>query len=47
MAETWEGLQVKAVALSWCHSGEQNLQLTKDQPTDIRLAQSIIRDLIG
>lgn len=45
-ARTLDGLAIKALAVSWCHSGEWPIELKDDPTTDIRLAQSIITDLL-
>ncbi len=47
VAHTREGLQVKAQAFLWCWSGDLDFELSREQTTDVRMAQSIIRDLIG
>ena len=44
-ATTIDGLRVKALAVLWCH-GWNLEELTDHQTTDIRLAQSILRDLL-
>jgi hypothetical protein len=44
-ARTLEGMKVKALAVSWCHSGAEWKQLTQGRTTDIRLAESILRDI--
>lgn len=44
-AYTLEGLQAKAVAVLWCHAGE-DIALGDEQTTDVRLAQSILTDLL-
>jgi hypothetical protein len=48
-ATTIEGLRVKALAVSWCHSGESILgeELSEQNTTDVRLAASIINDLLA
>src|SRR5262245_48661073 len=45
-AHTLEGLRGKARAISWCHSGERPIEFQDDPTTDIRLAQSIVADLL-
>jgi hypothetical protein len=45
-ASTIEELRVKARAVLWCHSGEDRIELSEHQTTDIRLAQSILDDLL-
>jgi hypothetical protein len=45
-ARTLAGLRVKARAISWCHCGEA-IELTDEQTTDIRLAQTMIADLLA
>ncbi len=49
-AQTFQGLLVKARAISWCNSGEE---IDKDRfcpypaaTTDARIAASIVRDLL-
>lgn len=46
-ATTMEGLKVKAAAFLWCRSGELDFELSPHRTTDVRLAESILRDLIG
>lgn len=46
-ATTMEGLRTKALAVLWCHSGDMTLEFGTTRTTDIRLAESIVRDLIG
>lgn len=46
-AHSLAGLKVKARAIRWCHSGEKRIELARQPTTDIRLAQSIIRDLLA
>lgn len=48
-AHTLEGLRVKARAVMWRWQWEkfETLSLTEQQSTDIRLAQAIVRDLVG
>jgi hypothetical protein len=53
-ARSIEGLCVKARALSWCHSGEfdgflpePGDMMMNDGTTDMRLADSICRDLVA
>jgi len=45
-ATTIDGLRVKAAAILWCHSGEMKIELSPEQTTDVRLAQSMLRDLL-
>ena len=45
-ARTIDGLKLKAAAVAYCHEG-QAIKLTDNQTTDVRLAQSIIRDLLA
>lgn len=47
-AHTFEGLLVKARAVQWCHCGEPTTaeNLNEHATTDVRLAASIIRDLL-
>ncbi len=45
-ASTLEGLGVKALAISWCHNSETPIEFTDSQMTDVRLAQSIVMDLL-
>jgi hypothetical protein len=45
-ARTIAGLKLKAEAIAYCHAGEA-IKLTTSQTTDVRLAQSIIRDLLA
>jgi len=48
-ASTFEGLWVKARAVSWCHN-EEPLgpdSLTEEPTTDIRLAGTILRDILA
>ena len=44
-ATTLDGLRVKAKAVLWCHCGELESLDGDDATTDIRLADSILRDL--
>lgn len=44
-AYTLEGLQAKAIAALYCHNGE-DIELSEQQTTDVRLAQSILADLL-
>ncbi len=50
-AHTLEGLRVKARAVMWCHQGGEMdgepFSLTENQTTDVRLAESIVLDLVG
>ena len=47
-ARTLDGLRIKARALAWCHSGEvESLGIDENPTTDIRVADSIIRDLLS
>ena len=46
-ATTLEGLQVKALAVLRCHSGETELDFADaNSTTDLRLARSIVLDLL-
>ena len=46
-AATLDGLRVKARAVAWCHQGEERIEFA-DRPTkDLRLARSIIEDLLA
>lgn len=45
-ARTIGGLKVKARVIERCHSGEE-IYLNQEQTTDVRLAQSIIDDLLA
>lgn len=46
---TLAGLQAKAIAVAYCQSGdgEGAIILDDQQTTDVRLAQSILKDLLG
>jgi hypothetical protein len=46
-ATTLGGFRVKALAVQWCWQGEPDIQFGEDQTTDVRLAQSILRDLVA
>ncbi len=46
-ARTIAGLRVKARAIAWCHHGERPVDLMERPTTDVRLAQSIIADLLA
>lgn len=49
-AKTLQGLRVKAKAVMWCHGkpwDRNKVQLTDDPTTDMRLAQSIVHDLVN
>lgn len=48
-ATSLAGLQVKARAILWCHSGEPIASdaFNDQETTDIRLAASIVRDLLA
>jgi hypothetical protein len=47
-ATTFDGLAVKALAVSWCHRGETTIELTTELPTtDVRLCEAILRDLLA
>jgi hypothetical protein len=47
-ANTLEGMQAKAIAVAYCRCGEEGeLELHDQQTTDVRLAQSILADLLG
>jgi len=46
-AHTLAGLRVKARAVAWCHAGVDTISLARNPTTDVRLAQSIVRDLIA
>jgi hypothetical protein len=42
------GLQAKAIAVAYCQCGEEGeLELNDQQTPDFRLAQSILKDLLG
>lgn len=45
-ATTVAGLYVKARAISWCWGGDQHITFSDDQTTDVRLASSIVMDLL-
>jgi len=45
-AHSLAGINTKALALAWCHAGEE-LEDMEDQPTDARLAAGLLRDLIA
>ena len=49
-AHTLEGLRVKARAVMWCHQGDEMdgepFSLTENQTTDVRLAESIVLELV-
>ena len=42
---------MKAQAVMWCHQGDEMdgepFSLTENQTTDVRLAESIVLDLVG
>jgi len=44
-AQSLEGMRVKARAIAWCH-GDEPIALKDEPTTDVRLAQSIIADLL-
>ncbi len=46
-ARTIEGLKLKAAAVAYCHAGQRKIKLTRNQTTDVRLAQSIVADLLA
>jgi hypothetical protein len=47
-ARTLEGLKVKVRAIAWCHGGEEVCILEDpDDATDVRIAGSIVRDLLA
>jgi hypothetical protein len=49
-AKTLEDFRVKARALSWCYSGDIDIDLFEDCPqntTDVQIARSILRDLLA
>lgn len=46
-AKSLAGLRVKARAVAWCHGGRRNVSLREKPTTDVRLAQSIIADLLA
>jgi hypothetical protein len=48
-ASTFAGLRAKALAVHWCHDGAEIIELSEPdhQTTNIRLAQTIIRDLLA
>jgi hypothetical protein len=48
-AHTLAGLQAKAIAVAHCQTGDEDNQIILDdqQTTDVRLAQSILADLLG
>ena len=48
-AHTLEGFRVKARAVMWCQQWGQfePFRLTENQTTDVRLAESIVLDLVG
>jgi hypothetical protein len=48
-AYTLAGLQAKAIAVAHCQQGDDETQIILDdqQTTDVRLAQSILADLLG
>lgn len=45
-ATTLEGLCLKALAVSWCYSSGP-IEFDDNPTTDLRLAQSIIRDILA
>ena len=49
-AKTLEDFRVNARALSWCYSGDIDIDLFEDCPqntTDVQIARSILRDLLA
>lgn len=47
-AYTLAGLQAKAIAVAYCQFGDDGeIDLSEQQTTDVRLAQSILMDLLG
>jgi hypothetical protein len=48
-AFTLAGLQAKAIAVAYCQTGDDETEIILDdqQTTDVRLAQSILKDLLG
>ena len=48
-AHTLEGLRVKARAVMWCHQWGRHdpFSLAEQRSTDVRLAEAIVRDLVG
>jgi hypothetical protein len=45
-ARTKDGLRVKVLAILWCHCGELELKFTDAMTTDLRLARSLLLDLL-
>ena len=48
-ATTLEGVKVKALAVSWCHSGEpfDDESFSEQATTDVRIVSSILNDLLS
>jgi hypothetical protein len=46
-ARSLEGMRIKARAIAWCHAGEAPIFLTENPTTDVRIAESIVADLLA